>query len=552
MINNTIVEVAAYRLLWKQPIGEGAVLPPDYPGWPESGFAVLGDFSGIQDFVFRPVPGAGGAARRLRSRSFRVSAYAELVMRRCLENLSSGQPETLYVAGGRFLVAVKAFEGFQSDFTRMQAEVDDWAWRSFSGELIFHLAAVPFNGGKIPHLELQRAMESARSRPLRNALVSGSSWSEENFFQAAAPGDGKCDACGITRPLHPHSDSEEICSACQSDERVGAKLPSGGWAFISPRASPDVSALGANMQIFAARTQATGGDWLAFETKGHGAKRWQILHHVPTENGEVLDFDKIAQRSPGPRKWLGYLRIDGDGAGRHFADLEGDPLRSWALSRLLNSFFVDAANRLLSKDFGNIYPVYGGGDDLFLVGAWNETLDFALTLRKEFIAAVNDDLTFSAGLSLSKPKEHVLTQATLALKELERAKQEPGYGRVSGRGQIRALGVTVDWKIFCELLPAAKQVTLWVEQKQIPRSFLHQLLQLHNYWRRCAEEAKGRITARAVRYKPLLYYQLHRNLVPGAARSWLRNLLRDSSLWPWANFIASYALLAAKSETDKE
>lgn len=48
-----------------------------FPEWPDPGGAVVGDFSGIQNFVYRPVPGVGGVARRLRSRSFRVSPYTQ-------------------------------------------------------------------------------------------------------------------------------------------------------------------------------------------------------------------------------------------------------------------------------------------------------------------------------------------------------------------------------------------------------------------------------------------------------------------------------------------
>src|SRR5207244_5079676 len=114
--------------------------------------------------------------------------------------------------------------------------------------------------------------------------------------------------------------------------------------------------------------------------------------------------------------------------------------RNWALSRLLNLFFADVANQLVSHKFANIYPVYGGGDDLFVVGPWTEVLDFAVKLRQELKELVGNDLTFSAGVSLSKPREHILTQAELARQQLESAKKARGSGRPCGREQIRALG----------------------------------------------------------------------------------------------------------------
>jgi CRISPR-associated protein Csm1 len=544
-------DFSVYRALWKQPAEGAPAVSLGYPGWPESGVAVMGDFSGIQSFVFRPVPGAGGAARRLRSRSFRVSAYAEMIMRWCLAQLSEGRPKTLYAAGGKFLIGSSAFAGWESALERMQSELDRWAWRNFGGELIFHLTAASFESGKVPYAALQQAMEDRRNRPLAKALLSPHGWASDEFFERAASGDGKCDACVMTRQVYENSDQESVCEACTNDEDIGKKLPRARFAYISPNAREDVAFLDSRMELCDTKATTTEGDWLAFGAGTSDAQPWYLFRHVPKNSADLqMDFDEIADTSAGTRKWLGYLRIDGDGAGKHFNQLQGNACGIWALSSLLNSFFADTANGLVSDGFTNIYPVYGGGDDLFVVGPWNEVLDFALELRLKLKQAVGDDLTFSAGVSLSKPKEHVLTQAKLALRELETAKKEAGHGRSSsiGRDQIRALGVTADWDTFAKLLPAAKKVTEWAEAKEIPSSFLHQMLQLHQAWKKCQKTSNGRVTAKLVRYKPLLHYQIQRNLKEGEAQKWAHGLLQPESLWPWADFIARYAMLATRHE----
>ncbi|PYP86158.1 MAG: type III-A CRISPR-associated protein Cas10/Csm1 [Candidatus Angelobacter sp. Gp1-AA117] len=543
-------EFVVYRSMWKASAKHKASLPPDYPGWPDSGIAVMGDFSGIQTFVFRPVPGAGGAARRLRSRSFRVSAYSEMIMRWCHQSLAQGRPKVLYSAGGKFLMAVNALDGWEATLAKMRTDLNRWTWETFGGELLFHLAAAPFDQGRVPHSALKEAIRASRTQPLANVLISNGSWSENAFFAAADFGDGKCDACAMTRQLTTNDDDEEICDGCTQDEDTGRKLLNSKYALISPHAKADLSVLGTNMELSPRQTSAQG-DWLAFEANGNNANHWSVLRHFPRDGAKPLDFQEIADASSGDRKWLGYLRIDGDRAGKHFEELQGDPQRMWALSRLLNSFFADTANQLLARDT-NIYSVYGGGDDLFVVGPWNELLHFALRLRQQLRSVAGNELTFSAGLSLAKPKEHVLTQATLALQELESAKRRSGYGRQSGSDQIRALGVTIDWETFEKLLPMAKDVTTWIERKEIPGSFLHQLLRLHHYWARAREESRGRETATVLRYKPLLYYQIQRNLRPGKAREWAQGLLKPDSLWPWADFIARYAMLAASRVGGKE
>jgi CRISPR-associated protein Cas10/Csm1 subtype III-A len=544
-------EFAVYRELWKQPSQAHAEVFLGYPGWPSAGFAVMGDFSGIQNFVFRPVPGAGGAARRLRSRSFRVSAYSEMIMQWCTQRLAQGQPRILYSAGGKFLMGVSAFEDFEAELAKMQRELDEWAWQNFGGELVFHLVSAPLESNGIPHAALQSMMQASRRQPLAQALLSPGGWSENEFFQAAASGDGKCDACGMTRQLNKNADNEEICDGCIKDEGIGKKLPRSRFAHILPGASGDLSVLGTGLELCERKSGDSEGEWLALGAAAEGARPWYLLRHLPAERDRALTFEDIAAISPGTRKWLGYLRIDGDGAGQQFTDLQGAPQRTWALSRLLNLFFADTANRFISSEFQNIYPVYGGGDDLFVVGPWHQVLIFASKLREELRSVAGEDLTFSAGVSLSKPREHVLTQANLALRELDSAKRVAGYGRHCGRDQIRALGVTADWPTFTKLLDTAREVTEWVEKKEIPSSFLHQLLQLHNAWRQCHKRSDGKITARLVRFKPLLYYQIERNLKPGEARDWAHSLLREGSLWPWVDFVARYAMIA-RSRQDKE
>ena len=540
-----MTEFSNYRQLWKQN-GEPAATTSEYPGWHETGLAVMGDFSGIQTFLFKPVPGAGGAARRLRSRSFRVSAYSEMVMRLCAQKLSQGQPKVLYSAGGKFVIGIRFFEDCEAIVRQLQTELDIWAWRNFNGELVFHLSSAKFDSGKVPHSGLRMAMAEKRNHPLAGALLSAGEWAKDEFFVRAKHDSGRCDACGATRQLQTNEESEELCNGCIEDEALGKKIPRSRFAFVSPAAQGDITTVGMNMQLCEGKTDRTDGNWLAFEHGTDGTPSWHLLRHLPTERGITLDFDQIAEFAPGSRKWLGYLRIDGDGAGKHFADLEGSPIRTWALSRLMNLFFADTANRLLKESFKNVYPGYGGGDDLFVIGPWTETLDFALKLRQELKCELGDDLSFSAGGALAKPREHVLTQANLAHRELDSAKRIPGHGRSCGRDQIRALGVTTDWGVFSDLLRIAKQVTAWVESKELPNSFLHQLLQLHKSWKLSHKNWEGTATARQVRHKPLLHYQIHRNLKRGDAYNWACSLLQETSQWPRADFIARYAMLAAQ------
>ncbi len=247
---------------------------------------------------------------------------------------------------------------------------------------------------------------------------------------------------------------------------------------------------------------------------------------------------KLQNSPPAEGNGLDICESMSTGQGKHF--------RTWALSHFLHLFFTVQAKKILRSEFPNIYAVFGGGDDLFVIGPWNEVLEFALSLRRAFRHYADDALTFSAGVCLAKPRDHILTKARETGDELESAKEQPAYGRHCGRDQIQALGVTCAWDDFARLLDRAKQVTAWLESGEIPSQFLHQALELHHRWAEARRSFADRETADSVRYRPLLYYQAQRNLSPGAASNWAHSLLHRPSDWPEVDFIIRYAMLASK------
>ena len=143
---------------------------PTAPGWPAKGIAIEGDFSGIQRFVFRPVPGARGAARRLRARSFRVLALTRLIAETVIDRFHESRAHLFYSAGGRFLVVMEPRENWASELAILQRELDHDLLNQDHGELVFHLAGAEFEDSKIPLAILREKMNRRKQRPLEGAL----------------------------------------------------------------------------------------------------------------------------------------------------------------------------------------------------------------------------------------------------------------------------------------------------------------------------------------------------------------------------------------------
>ena len=124
------------------------------------------------------------------------------------------------------------------------------------------------------------------------------------------------------------------------------------------------------------------------------------------QKDQTVTFDDIAGASQGD-KLLAYIKSDVDNLGE-IIQTRFSVSRFTTFSRMLETFFAGYLNmELTTAPYGQIYTVFSGGDDFFLVGPWNKTIDFAGNIRRDFTAfcADNPDLTFSSGVVMAKPHE---------------------------------------------------------------------------------------------------------------------------------------------------
>lgn len=176
---------------------------------------------------------------------------------------------------------------------------------------------------------------------------------------------------------------------------------------------------------------------------------------------------------------LGILKADVDNLGLLFAcGIRKERLtfsRLATLSRQMNNYFsIFLPYKLKTDDrFKNIYTVFAGGDDLFLIGPWNRIIEFAGTLKEKFTEYVcrNPQITISAGVALHKPSEPVLTFAETSEKALHNSKS-------NGKDSITAFGVTTKWNRFIKLQEIRQTLEDWLDKEQINNAMLFRLNEL--------------------------------------------------------------------------
>jgi len=173
---------------------------------------------------------------------------------------------------------------------------------------------------------------------------------------------------------------------------------------------------------------------------------------------------------------LGVLKADVDHLGLLMAcglqEKRFTLSRLATLSRQLNYYFAVYLPHFLENqaDFNNIYTVFAGGDDLFLIGPWNSIIKLASTLSESFADYVcqNHDIHFSAGITLHKPHTPVDTMAESVEEAIEKSKSE-------GRNRLTLFSETAKWENIKKLLQVEREFEEWLDRGWISRVMFYRL-----------------------------------------------------------------------------
>jgi CRISPR-associated protein Csm1 len=203
---------------------------------------------------------------------------------------------------------------------------------------------------------------------------------------------------------------------------------------------------------------------------------------------------------------LGSLIQNGLGRNASFARLS-------ALSRHLDFFFKGYLNTLWEKETGGekgkSYIVYSGGDDLFLVGRWDEIIKLALSIREEFKKWVcqNPALSISGGIVLV-PGKFPIVQAAEMANEAEKEAKKYRYtegGIYREKNAFCFLNKALDWDNEFPLVEKLKKKLVdLLNDKKISKSLLGKI----NTYAAASQPIEGQ--KQSVRWKWTMAYDLRR------------------------------------------
>lgn len=443
---------------------------------------VCGDFSGIQNFIYNLTN--QGAARGLRGRSFYVQFFCLSCAEYILRELGLTKAALLYNSGGKFYLLIPKY--LKQQLTKVRETINHWLLTKFDGSVYLGLGLADVNAEMFEAGKMDTAWKQAAESLERDRLKKFYNNITADFFEPNTEFDPskscrvcggrnvtetrKCEMCEILEDLGmwirdaqailkvrgKNADLNRVLQQLNSTrvlsfESLGvhavfvpreeftelphAQIIDGECIFLNqdadlpfkdmdlPKCTISRMYLGKWQMKDAGASHAESWDFESFANKAVGISRMGILRMDVDNLGQVfvrgLQFPE-REEANGIKGWGDVKRKkDGNIQQRSMASMS----RMVTLSRQLDLFFSGYLQSLLERpEYSRTRIIYSGGDDLFIIGSWDQLPDLARTIREEFseFCCQNPDMTISGGMVLQRGK-YPIYKSSIKAKDAEEA-----------------------------------------------------------------------------------------------------------------------------------
>lgn len=443
---------------------------------------ISGDISGIQDFIYT-IP-SKGALKTLRGRSLYIDLLLEEFIDEYLEQIGLSRANVLYSGGGHFYILAPNIEDTKKAIDKLQAKMNRWLMENIGINLYLAIGMAECSANNLMKSEAQGNLFAIVNKKLKDDKTIRYS-KDENFLEhifnvekEENTAKKECNIChNLVDKLWKYNSDEEIaCEFCLNLYKLGQDILTQDLVFVISEEKIDggikIFSKDKDLYMYAVNIEDIDmfkGKILRIYSKNNllesdlAIRLYLADYSAKNENDEVMTFDDLAKSSckiDKGIKRLGVLRLDVDDLGIAFSsgfvsdkDKIEDNLRYATLSRYadlskdISMFFKVAINKICAGDligcvdfeekafniFGiakapkrKVNIIYAGGDDLFLVGAWDEVLEVAIDINRAFKQFTNGKLTLSAGMAMFSPTYPISKMAEIAglLVQMSKSKKD--------------------------------------------------------------------------------------------------------------------------------
>jgi len=384
---------------------------------------IAGDFFGIQKFIFEQLS-TKNASKVLRAKSAYIQIFTKVLTYYICDRLGIGREYILTSNAGKFEILSPVVD--QATVDKVQITLNNFFIKHFYGLSGLGITTLECSAKDFTDKKLYRKLRETLSDNIEL-----SKYHKFNLLKDAPTmqydqnidNQSLCKICNIRKIEHVN------CTLCNTFVHMGEKLTKSALFSIS-KDSGDIEIF-ENFYISFSDTKGDIVEVFDISKKGESSDtHWAISSYVKHDgNHRIADFTVLANSSCESAeegiKAIGVLKGDVDNLGKFLR--ESDITESFEnfelFSKSLNNFFsVYVPKVLMQGKYSNTYTVFAGGDDIFLIGAWDEIIKLALEIEKEFKIFIKNRLTLSIGIIVTKPSTPVKYLAEISEEKLEDAK----------------------------------------------------------------------------------------------------------------------------------
>ncbi len=384
---------------------------------------IAGDFFGIQKFIFDQLS-TRNASKVLRAKSAYIQIFTKVLTYYICDRLNIGKEYILTSNAGKFEILSPVTD--LNIIKEIQEELDRFFLKNFYGLSGLGITTKECNAEDFKDPKLYRELREVLSDKIELTKFNKfdlTRQGQEMEYAQDIDNQTLCKVCNIRKI------EDENCSLCNDFIFMGEKLTKSD-SFTISREDGDIEIFD-NYYVTFSGQKGEIVETFDISKKGKSSdNHWAISSYVKRNSQSVADFTELANSSCNNAdtgiKAIGVLKGDVDSLGKYLR--ESDATESFEnfelFSKSLNNFFsVYVPKVLMEGKYSNTYTVFAGGDDIFLIGAWDEIIKLALVIEEEFKIFVKNKLSISMGVIVTKPSTPVKYLADICEEKLEEAKE---------------------------------------------------------------------------------------------------------------------------------
>jgi len=423
---------------------------------------ISGDFYGIQKFIFDRLS-TKNASKVLRAKSAFIQIFTEYIARYICYKLEVNESRILSMNAGKFEILIPEKK---IDLDTIQNKIDNYFIKNFYGLSGIMISSVEckrddFNNVKLYKALRKKIIDSVEDKKFQKFTLQSDIAFDVLNYDTDVDNQSLCPICNIRKT----EGSKENCIICDNFIELGKKL---SFEHITENISSDKLGIKFDKNfIIDIKLNKKIKSYILFD--GRSPAEFKTL------------ADSSCKELDTGIKSLAILKADVDNMGKFLENSKvTNSFKNFdSFSKTMDNFFSIYIPNMMKEKYPNTYTVFAGGDDLFLLGAWDEVLEMTREIECEFKAFVkSDELSISFGIAIGKPTTPISYLADYTEHLLEKAKGIDGEEKVENpKDAISLFRETVKWKSYREVYEKLYG-SLEDFEEELNTAFLYRLLDL--------------------------------------------------------------------------